>query len=236
MAFSNGPKIGGITLNRQYFQDPVLGKSYNTGNLTTNLVENSTYNAANATGNLTNGTSFSSLGAGSFYFDGSDDQIRYDQGANTYDPLLLPTVCTVYAWVYPLSSTGGIFSHWSGGPVNLGYQLNSGKIGVYQYWGEWREYSSAGTSVSNNTWSQITWVRSSSTSMSLYLNDSLNGTLTPDTGTGQYFGGGNNGVLGSLWGWRFFNGYLGVFMIYNVAHSLTDVQKTFNIFRDRYEV
>jgi hypothetical protein len=234
MAFTNGPKIGGITLNRQYFQDPVLGKSFTGGTTTTNLVENSSYNAANATGKLTNGTYFSSLGAGSFYFDGSDDQIRYDQGANTYDPLLLPTVCTVYAWVYPLSSTGGIFSHWSGGPVNLGYWINGGKIAVYQYDGVWTNYDSSGASVSTNAWSQIAWVRSSSSSMSLYLNDSLNGTLTATSP--RVFGGGNNGVLGSLWGWQFFNGYMGVFMIYFEAHSLSQVQQTYNIFRDRYGV
>lgn len=236
MAQIYGPRIAGISENRQYFQDPVLGKSYSGGITTSNLVQNSIYNSANATGNLTNGTSFSNLGAGSFYFDGTNDQIRYDLGPNTYSPLLLPDVSTVYAWLYPLSSTGGIFSHWSGGPVNLGYYLQSGKISVAQYWSDWRYYSSTGASVSTNTWSQIAWVRSSSTSMSLYLNDSLNGTLTPDTGAGQYFGGGNNGVLGSLWGFNFFNGYLGVFMIYNVAHGLSDVQRTFNIFRSRYGV
>ena len=236
MALHHGPKIPGIVLNREYYLDPVLGKSYNGGTSASNLVTNSAYNAINATANLTNGTEFSSLGAGSFFFDGSNDQIRYDLGANTYNPLGLPDVCTVYAWVYPLSSTGGIFSHYSGGPVNLGYQIAGGKIGVYQYYSDWREYSSSGPSVPLNTWSQIAWVRSSSTSMSLYLNDTLNGTLTPDTSTGQYFGGGNQGVLGSLWGWRFFNGYIGVFMIYFEAHDLTKVQQTFNTYRSRYGV
>jgi hypothetical protein len=236
MALHYGPRIPGIALNRQYYLDPVLGKSYTGGTSTINLVENSTYNSANATGNLTNGTAFSSLGNGSFLFDGGNDQIRFDLGSNTSSPLLLPEVCTVYVWVYPLSSTGAIFSHWSGGPVNLGYYIENGKISVAQYWSDWRYYSSAGTSVPTNTWSQIAWVRSSSTSMSLYLNDSLNGTLTPDTGAGQFFGGGNQGVLGSLWGWKFFNGYMGVFMIYHEAHTLAQVQQTFNMYRSRYGV
>jgi hypothetical protein len=236
MALHYGPRIPGIALNRQYYLDPVLGKSYTGGTSTINLVENSTYNSANATGNLTNGTAFSSLGNGSFLFDGGNDQIRFDLGSNTSNPLFLPEVCTVYVWVYPLSSTGAIFSHWSGGPVNLGYYIENGKISVAQYWSDWRYYSSAGTSVPTNTWSQIAWVRSSSTSMSLYLNDSLNGTLTPDTGAGQFFGGGNQGVLGSLWGWKFFNGYMGVFMIYHEAHTLAQVQQTFNMYRSRYGV
>lgn len=236
MALHYGPRIPGIALNRQYYLDPVLGKSYTGGTSTINLVENSTYNSANATGNLTNGTAFSSLGNGSFLFDGGNDQIRFDLGSNTSNPLFLPEVCTVYVWVYPLSSTGAIFSHWSGGPVNLGYYIENGKISVAQYWSDWRYYSSAGTSVPTNTWSQIAWVRSSSTSMSLYLNDSLNGTLTPDTGAGQFFGGGNQGVLGSLWGWKFFNGYMGIFMIYHEAHTLAQVQQTFNMYRSRYGV
>jgi len=236
MALHHGPIIPGITGNRQYYLDPVLGKSYSGGQTAQNLAVPSSYNSANATANLVNGTTHSTLGYGSFLFDGSNDQIRYDLGPNTYDPLSLPTVSTVYAWVYPLSSTGAIFSHWSGGPVNLGYQIAGGKIGVYQYWSTWREYNSTGADVPTNTWSQVAWVRSSSTSMSLYLNDSLNATLTPDTGAGQYFGGGNQGVLGSLWGWRFFNGYLGVFMIYNVAHSASQVQQTFTMYRSRYEV
>ena len=236
MALHHGPQIPGIQLNRQYYLDPVLGKSYFGSTSASNLVANSSYNSIDATANLTNGTYHSSLGAGSFFFDGSNDQLRYDLGSNTSTPLLLPTVCTVYVWVYPLSSTGAIFSHWSGGPVNLGYYIESGKISVAQYWSDWRYYSSSGASVPTNTWSQIAWVRSSSTSMSLYLNDSLNGTLTPDTGSGQFFGGGNNGVIGSLWGWKFFNGYIGVFMIYLESLSLAQVQQTFNMYRSRYEV
>lgn len=236
MALHHGPVIPGITLNRQYYLDPLFGKFYSGGSTIRNVVETSSYNSNNSTGNLVNGTAYSALGSGSFLFDGSNDQIRYDLGPNTYDPLALPTVSTVYAWVYPLSSTGAIFSHWSGGPVNLGYYIESGKISVAQYWSDWRYYGSTGPSVPTNAWSQIAWVRSSSTSMSLYLNDSLNGTLTPDTGASQYFGGGNNGVLGSLWGWKFFNGYLGVFMIYHEAHSLSQVQQTFTMYRSRYGV
>lgn len=236
MALHHGPIIPGITLNRQYYLDPVLGKSYGGGSTARNLVENSSYNPINATANLVNGTTHSTLGNGSFFFDGSNDQIRYDLGPNTYDPLGLPTVSTVYAWVYPLAENGALFSHWSGGPVNLGYYISSGKLSVAQYWSDWRYYSSRGPSVPINAWSQVAWVRSSSTSMSLYLNGELNDTLTPDTGTGQFFGGGNNGVIGSLWGWNFFNGYIGVFMIYHEAHSLAQVQQTFNIYRSRYNI
>ena len=233
MALNHGPLIPGIQLNRQYYLDPVLRKSYTGGTTARNLVENSTYNSTDATANLFNGTSHSTLGGGSFFFDGSNDQLRYDLGSNTSTPLLLPTVCTVYVWVYPLSSTGGIFSHWSGGPVNLGYYIQDGKISVAQYWSDWRYYSSTGASVPTNTWSQIAWVRSSSTSMSLYLNGNLNGTLTPDTGTGQFFGGGNNGVIGSLWGFQYFSGNIGVFMIYNEAHTLAQVQQTYSTFSNR---
>lgn len=236
MALHHGPLVPGIIQNRQYYLDPVVGKSYSTGITARNLAEGTAYNSADTVGNLTNGTSHSTIGKGSFFFDGANDQIRYDLGPNTSTPLLLPTVCTVYTWVYPLSSTGAIFSHWSGGPVNLGYYIEAGKISVAQYWSDWRYYSSTGTSVPTNTWSQIAWVRSSSTSMSLYLNDALNGTLTPDTGAGQFFGGGNNGVIGSLWGWKFFNGYIGVFMIYHEAHSLSQVQQTYTTYRKRYGV
>ena len=236
MGLHHGPITPGIETNRQYYLDPLFGKSYNGGSSASNLVQNSIYDNVNSIGNLANGTYHSPLGAGSFYFDGSNDQIKYDLGANTSSPLLVPEVSTVYAWLYPLSSTGAIFSHYSGGPVNLGYYIESGKISVAQYYTTWTYYGSTGASVPTNAWSQVAWVRSSSTSMSLYLNDALNGTLTADTANGQYFGGGNNGVLGSLWGWKFFNGYIGVFMIYNVAHTLAQVQQTFNIYRSRYDI
>jgi hypothetical protein len=236
MAIHHGPTIPGISANRDYYLDPALEASYNVGTTAFNLASSPAYNVGNTLANLTNGTQFSQLGAGSFYFDGTNDQIRYDLGPNTSAPLLLPTISTVYAWLYPLASTGAIFSHWSGGPVNLGYHLEGGRISVAQYWSDWRYYSSSGPTVPTNTWSQVAWVRSSSTSMSLYLNDTLNGTLVPDTGAGQFFGGGNNGVVGSLWGWKFFNGYLGVFMIYSEAHTLAKVQQTFNMYRSRYGV
>lgn len=236
MSVTTGPYIVGLENNLQFYLDGAGNRAYpGTGTLTNNLITNGIYPVLSGRGNLTNGASISTIGKGSFYFDGVNDQIRYDQNPdNTYNPLLLPEVSTCYAWIYPLSGTGGLFSHWSGGPVNLGYQIYNQKISVYQYYSTWTEYSSTGTNVPLNTWSMITWVRNSSTSMSLYLNDTLNGTLTPNIAGNQYFAGGNQGVFGSLWGFQFFNGYLGYFSIYNVAHSLSDVQNQYNTFKGRY--
>ncbi len=192
-------------------------------------------NGTNVVATLENGVSYNSDNFGNLTFDGANDYMSLNAGGNTTNPILLSTPSTVYAWVFPTTNTGGIFSHWSGGPVNLGYQIASGKISLYQYWSEWREYFSSGPDVPLNKWSMITWVRSSSTSMSLYLNDTLNGTLSPDTANNQFFGGGNMGSFGMLWGFRNFSGKIAIVLVYNdVAHTLSQITQQYNTNRRRF--
>lgn len=223
--------VGLIKENLTYVMDTARIRSYpETGTTITDL------SGTNVVGTLINGTTYNSDNFGTLVFDGVNDYISLEAGGNTGNPILMATPSTVYAWIYPTTNTGGIFSHWSGGPVNLGYQIAGGKIGLYQYWSEWREYSSTGPSVPLNTWSMVTWVRSSSTSMSLYLNDTLNGTLTPDTANNQFFGGGNMGNFGMLWGWRNFSGRIGIIAVYNgSAHTQSQITQQFNVHKRRYE-
>lgn len=190
-------------------------------------------------GTLTNGPSFNSNNLGSISFDGVDDYIALNNaGNNTSSPIALATPSTVYAWVNPTSTTDeGVIGHYSGGPVNVIYGIDAGRIAVYQYWTQWTYYMSTGPTVPTNTWSLLTWVRNSDTVTNVYLNNSLNDTLNADTGNGQYFGGGNIGGIGTRWdGAGRFSGNIAMVLVYNTAHDINQVSQQYSVLRKRYGV
>lgn len=148
-------------------------------------------------------------------FDGSNDYIAHTD-------FTLPTACSVYFSIRTTSAAQmGLFSHWSGGPVNVGYGLNGGKLYYLQYDGEWTYYTSTGASVNTGNWVHLAFIRTSSTNMVMYVNGLQDYVL--NVSSPRYIAGGNMGSIGVFWGWGYYQGDFGAMQVYNTAHSATEV-------------
>ena len=171
-------------------------------------------------GTLLNGVAFDTQADVKYLsFDGSNDYIAHTD-------FTLPTVCTVYFSVRT-TATGerALFSHWSGGPVNVGYGLNNGKLYYLQYDGQWNYYTSTGASANTGRWVHLAFVRTSGTNMVMYVNgvqDYVLNVVSP-----RSLGGGNMGSIGIFWGWGHWLGDFGAMQVYNEAHSATQVNQQY---------
>ena len=167
-------------------------------------------------GTLLNGPTFDNVNNIKYLsFDGSNDYIAHTD-------FTLPTVCTVYFSVRT-TATGqrALFSHWSGGPVNVGYGLNDGKLYYVQYDSQWNYYTSTGASANTGAWVHLAFVRTSGTNMVMYINgvqDYVLNVVSP-----RSLGGGNMGSIGIFWGWGHWLGDFGAMEVYNAAHSASQV-------------
>jgi len=171
-------------------------------------------------GTLLNGVAFNTQADVKYLsFNGSNSYI-----ANT--DFTLPTACSVYFSVRT-TATGerALFSHWSGGPVNVGYGLNNGKLYYLQYDGQWNYYTSTGASVNTGRWVHLAFVRTSGTNMVMYINgvqDYVLNVVSP-----RSLGGGNMGSIGIFWGWGHWLGDFGAMQVYNEAHSSVQVNQQY---------
>jgi len=171
-------------------------------------------------GTLLNGVAFDTQADVKYLsFDGSNDYIAHTD-------FTLPTVCTVYFSIRT-TATGerALFSHWSGGPVNVGYGLNNGKLYYLQYDGQWNYYTSTGASANTGRWVHLAFVRTSGTNMVMYINgvqDYVLNVVSP-----RSLGGGNMGSIGIFWGWGHWLGDFGAMQVYNEAHSATQVNQQY---------
>jgi hypothetical protein len=183
----------------------------------------------NIVGTFTNGPAFDSSDNVKFLkFDGSNDYVSLTD-------FTLPTVCSVYFSIRT-TATGerALFSHWSGGPVNVGYGLNNGKLYYLQYDGIWTYYTSTGVSVNTGNWVHLAFIRTSSTNMVMYVNGVQDYVL--NVSSPRSLGGGNMGSIGIFWGWGHFQGDFGAMQVYNnVAHSAAEVNQQYQTaHRKRY--
>lgn len=179
-------------------------------------------------GTLLNGPTFDNVNNIKYLsFDGSNDYIAHTD-------FTLPTACTVYFSVRT-TATGqrALFSHWSGGPVNVGYGLNDGKLYYLQYDGVWTYYTSTGVSVNTGNWVHLAFVRTSTTNMVMYVNGVQDYVL--NVSAPRSLGGGNMGSIGIFWGWGHFLGDFGAMQVYNAAHSASQVNQQYQTaHRKRY--
>ena len=214
-----------ITTNLKYLWDAGMSISYPGSGTTWNEFTDSTARI----GTLTNGPVFSNLGGGSIYFDGSNDQVRF----NTFD--LGSTPWTVSFWIKTVGD-GGLFSHWSGGPVYNGFAISGGRM-QYIYYNNagWNYSPTSSTTVTTNTWQYITFVAPSPTgSFLFYLNGVADGSFTPAS---NGIGSGNMGVFGSMWdGGGQWGGYLAQCSIHSTNLSASQILQNYNAQRQRFGV
>ena len=181
--------------------------------------------------NLTNGPTYSTAGGGSLIFDGSNDYLAYGNAGSW----TLGIPYTVNFWIKTTSTSGmGLMSHYSGGPVNSGMFLDSGKLAYAYYNGDWRYYYSTGTSVNTGNWVMVTYAASASSGGSIvtYVNGIADWSFTVAGG----HGGSNIGSLGILWGFSYFDGSMAQVSHYTVQHSASQVLQNFNATRQRFGV
>jgi hypothetical protein len=224
--------VGLIPTNLTYAIDFARPLSFTSGSSTAYDLQ------GNVNSTLNNGPIFRSDHLGYMSFDGTNDFFSMQDSVtgNTSTPVLLSTVCSVYFWIRTTSSAQmGFFSHWSGGPVNVGYGLNGGKLYYLQYDGQWNYYTSTGASVNTGTWQHLAFIRSSATTMTMYVNGVQDYVLT--VSSPRVLGGGNMGSVGVFWGWGYYSGDMGSMQVYNdVAHTASQVNVQYKAHRNRYNV
>ena len=174
----------------------------------------------------------------SLTFDGSNDFCKMTSQVS------MGTNCTVSAWIKcTASSELGIISHCSGGPVNLAYTINGGKMAYQYYTNTWNTYTGT-TNVNTGNWVNVVWAKANLT-MTLYVNGvqtdvttSLAGNTTgPLISIGSKWGPCNSDSYGAgtdSYG-SMFNGSIGTLMLY-ASKTLTaaEVKQNYDALKGRY--
>jgi hypothetical protein len=180
----------------------------------------------------------STVKQGEFVFDGVNDWGKMASSISAGADI------TVSVWL-KLTDTldRGFLSHCSGGPVNLGYGVNAGKMHYKYYSGAWLTASGT-TSVNDGNWKNLVWAKSG-TSMSMYINGNLDYSTTLSASVsglliciGSYWGPCNSDSYGAgtdSYG-SVFAGTMGSLMIHTTALSATEVAQNFNALRGRFGV
>ena len=109
------------------------------------------------------------------------------------------------------------------------------KTAYYYYDGQWNYVYSTGAIVSTNNWVHIAYTRPAlnTGSMKIYVNGVLDYTFAPRIAWNGY----SMGSLGCIWGpGQLLAGKMGMCLIYNDEHTITQVQQQFSANRLRYGV
>ena len=180
--------------------------------------------------NFVNGPTYSTLGGGSILFDGTNDYLEY--GNSSVWSVSPPF--TFNFWIRTSTDYGALMSHYSGGPVNSGMFIQSGKLAQAYYKGDWRYNYSTGTRVDNGVWNLVTYAAPAASDGTIvtYVNGIADWSFTV---TGGHYSS-NIGSIGLLWGFAPFNGRIAHVSYYSTQHSATQVLQTFNSMRQRFGV
>lgn len=239
----NKTNISGIiTTNLILYYD--LGRSYSyngSGSTLSDISGNeknaTMYNAGGSTYSLNSpgAPTFNRSRMGEFVFDGNDfgKFPSISAGANI----------TLSVWCKTTNSSrdNGIISNCNGGPVNLGYSINSNKMKYMYYDGSWKSILST-TSVNDGNWKNLVWAKQG-TNMKLYINNILDSTHTLDNSVG-----GPLTSIGCLWGpcnsdsygpgtdsyGSAFIGSIGIVMIYSKQLSESEIENNYFSLKSRY--
>ena len=178
-------------------------------------------------GTLVNGVGFSSVNAGYFSLDGTNDYIDFGTvPANTTG------TSTVACWVKTTSSTTGLplaFDSYGGIYIN---RFTTGKISAF-FDGSTGNNTSADVSirsVNDGNWHYLSATTNGST-CSMYIDGALDKTYseTPSFGTSIY-----NSIGGQADGFNFINCFVSLAHIYNRALSAQEILQNYNATKKRY--
>ncbi len=176
----------------------------------------------NRAGSSSDGTMFT---GGCCDFDGTDDDIH------TTNDITISNACAVSVWISSDTSTQHIFSNKSGGPVNLRFGMDSGKMTYQYYSGAWRYLYSTST-IPLTTWTHLVWVRTSENYVSFYINGVLDAGPTQALGSGGSASSttvnGPVNIVGGYWSSSVFNGRMSDFKVFNTALSSAQVKQMYN--------
>jgi hypothetical protein len=217
MAGSVAPNI--VTDGLVLYLDAANVKSYVSGSTTWVDI------AAGNNGTLFNGPTFNSGNGGSIVFDGVDDYVIVNSGAN----ILSNVNYTKTAWFYVtnFATANNIISSNGGGQhafwLASGNKLNAGHNGA------WSTVVST-TTLSLNTWYFGAVTFSTASGWKLYLNgvqESTSVNTTTFTGIGDL-------SVGSYWSNNFFTGRISIGQIYNRILSASEIQQNYNSTKTRF--
>jgi len=176
-------------------------------------------------GTLTNGPTYNSSNGGSIVFDGVDDYIIVNSGAN----ILSNVNYTKTAWFYVTNfATANNIISSNGGGQHAFWLFNTNKLNSGHN-GTWNTVVST-TTLSLNTWYFGAVTFSTASGWKLYLNGVQEATSV-DTTT---FTGIGDLSVGSFWGSNFFTGRISIAHIYNRVLSASEILQNFNAQKSRY--
>jgi len=232
--FSNLPNI--ITSNLNIYLDADIYSSYvGSGTTWTDL-----------SGNGYNFTMYSSQTATAFSYNQNEPKtFTLSRSSNNWSRLssggtiTLGSNETVSFWINTTGASAnsqyGLFSHCSGGPVNLAYGMANNKMIYWYYDTTWNTKSST-ASINDGTWKNITWVKTGGTTMNMYINGVLDSTHTITNVSGSV------NTVGALWGpcdgtpsySQLFDGKIVNFMHYNIGLTADQVLQNYNAQKHRF--
>ena len=171
-------------------------------------------------GTLINGTGFSSQNGGSFYFDGTNDYIRYSNSD------ILGSVYTQNIWFRRNSVNTGLLADTG----YAGALVYPNKIEFY-YTNVSPYYLTGNYNFVSGVWYCVSFVRGSSTK-EIYLNGNI---LASTASTDMYDAPGTNFIIGSNGGSvEFWNGNISQVSVYNIALSAQEIKQNYNATKKRY--
>jgi len=219
MGVKAGPKVAEDGL--VFALDAAVSRSYSGSGITVNGL------VGGIGGTLINGVGFSSVNAGYFSLDGTNDYINFGTvPANTTG------TSTVACWVKTTSSTTGLplaFDSYGGIYIN---RFTTGKILAF-FDGSTGNNTSADVSirsVNDGSWHYLSATTDGST-CSMYIDGALDKTYseTPSYGTSIY-----NSIGGQADGFNFINCFVSLAHIYNRALTAQEVLQNYNATKGRF--
>jgi hypothetical protein len=198
------------------------------------------YNAGGTTytNNPAGAPSYTQSNSGEFTFDGINDWGKFTQFTFTSN-------ISVSTWIKTSSSSSskGIISNCSGGPVYLVYGITDGKMWYYYYTTSWQTATS-NAFINDNNWKNLVWTKTGTT-MKMYINSVLDSTIT--------LTGDRSGIMNSIGcGWgpcnsdsygagtdnygQVFPGTISSILAHNRELSASEVSQNFNALRGRYGI